>query len=117
SPTVAEIQGHVQVIVPQSDGWVRAFEPETGKRLWEFDINPKTAIYNWNRTSRNFPLASAVVYEDRVYIGSGRDIEFGGGPGRLVCIDATQRGDVSSELAVNADGKPLPRRRLQAVNP
>ena len=27
SPTIAEIQGQTQVIVPQSDGWVRAFRP------------------------------------------------------------------------------------------
>src|SRR5262249_3029795 len=43
SPTVTAIHGRVQVIVPQSDGWVRAFDPETGEKLWEFDINPKAA--------------------------------------------------------------------------
>lgn len=37
--------------------------------------------------------------------------------GGLVCIDPTKRGDVSSELAVGADGQPLPRRRVQAVDP
>jgi outer membrane protein assembly factor BamB len=31
SPTVAQIRGQWQVIVPQSDGWIRAFDPETGK--------------------------------------------------------------------------------------
>ena len=45
SPTVTEIRGQMQVIVPQSDGWVRAFDPETGTRLWEFDINPKATVY------------------------------------------------------------------------
>ena len=29
SPTVAMIAGQTQVIVPQSDGWVRSFDPET----------------------------------------------------------------------------------------
>jgi outer membrane protein assembly factor BamB len=105
------------VIVPQSDGWVRAFDPETGARLWEFDINPKTSVYSLGpRVDRNSLLANAVVYEDRVYIASGRDVEHEEGPGRLVCIDPTKRGDVSSELAADANGRTLPRRRLQAVN-
>ncbi len=117
SPTVAEIGGQVQVIVPQSDGWVRAFDPETGKVVWEFDINVKAALYiPGGRGDRNSLLGSAVVYEDRVYIASGRDAEQGEGPGRLVCIDPTKRGDVSSELAVDAEGRPLPRRRRQAVD-
>lgn len=118
SPTVAEIAGQVQVIVPQSDGWVRAFDPETGTRLWEFDINPKATVYTLaGRSNRNSLLGNAVVYENRVYIASGRDVEQGDGVGRLVCIDPTKRGDVSSELAVDANDKPLPPRRTQAVDP
>lgn len=117
SPTIAEIAGSVQVIVPQSDGWLRAFNPETGAMLWEFDVNPKTASYTISgQGDRNDLFANAVVYEDRVYVASGRDAEQGEGVGRLVCVDPTKRGDVSSELAVNAEGKPLPRRRLQAVD-
>ncbi len=118
SPTVAEIRGQVQVIVPQSDGWVRAFDPLTGEKLWEFDINAKEALYSPHvRGTRNSVLGNAVVYEDRVYLASGRDVEQGEGAGRLVCIDPTKRGDVSSELAIDANDKPLPRRRVQAVDP
>ena len=116
SPTVAAIRGQVQVIVPQGDGWLRAFDPMTGEKLWEFDVNPKASVYSY-RGTRNSLLGCAVVYEDRVYLASGRDVEQGEGPGRLVCIDATRRGDVSSELAVDADNQPLPRRRIQAVDP
>ena len=117
SPTVAQIRGQWQVIVPQSDGWVRAFDPQTGKMLWEFDINAKATVYLLGgRGDRNTLLGNAVVYEDRVYIASGQGAEHGEGPGRLVCIDPTKRGDVSSELAVNANGQPLPHRRLQAVD-
>lgn len=118
SPTVAAIHGRVQVIVPQSDGWVRAFDPETGEKLWEFDINAKAAKLTFpGRGNRNSLLGNAVVYEDRVYLASGKDVEQGEGPGRLVCIDPTKRGDVSSELAVDAGGQLLPRRRSQAIDP
>ncbi|MGA2257778.1 MAG: PQQ-binding-like beta-propeller repeat protein, partial [Thermoguttaceae bacterium] len=117
-PTIVKIGGEFQVIVPQSDGWIRAFRPESGEKLWEFDINPKVSSYKiGGRGDRNYLLGNAVVYDDRVYIASGRFMEEGEGPGRLVCIDPTKRGDVSSELAVDADGKRLPRRRLQAVDP
>ena len=118
SPTVAAIRGQVQVIVPQSDGWVRGFDPMTGETLWEFDVNAKESVYTLGgRSRRNLLLGNAVVYDDRVYVASGKDAEQGNGPGRLVCIDPTKRGDVSSELAVDAGNQPLPRRRGQAVNP
>lgn len=119
SPTLATIRGEVQVIVPQSDGWVRAFNPSDGRILWEFDLNFKSSLYNLgggDGDSRNYGVAEAVVYNDRVYVASGRGVEYGAGPGRLVCIDPTKRGDISSELAVDVNGQPLPRRRLQAVN-
>ena len=119
SPTVVEIRGQVQVIVPQGDGWLRAFDPMTGAKLWEFDVNPKAALYSDStpRSARNSLLGNAVVYDERVYIASGRDVEQGEGAGRLACIDPTKRGDISSELAVDANDQPLPRRRVQAVDP
>ncbi len=117
-PSVVKIRGEYQVIVPQSDGWVRAFNPQNGEKLWEFDMNPKAAIHKLDGLGqRNSLLGNAVVYEDRVYIASGQDPQHGEGPGRLVCIDPTRRGDVSSELAVDAHGKLLSRRRVQGVDP
>jgi outer membrane protein assembly factor BamB len=47
----------------------------------------------------------------------GQDPEHGEGMGHLWCIDMSKRGDVSPTLAVDADGKPLVQRRLQAVDP
>lgn len=118
SPSMAELAGSMQVVVPQSDGWIRSFEAESGEKLWEFDVNPKESIYvHGGPGDRNDLFANAVVCEDRVYVASGRGAEDGEGPGRLVCIDPTKRGDISSELAVDAEKKPLPRRRLQAVDP
>ena len=118
SPTLAEIAGKMQVIVPQSDGWVRAFDPASGEKLWEFDVNLKAGVYlpHLGRSSRNSLVGNAVVVDGRVYLASGGDAEEGAGTGRLVCIDPTKRGDVSSELAVDANDQPLPRRRVQAVD-
>ncbi len=40
-PSVGTIGGVVQVVSAQGDGWVRGYEAQTGKKLWEFDTNPK----------------------------------------------------------------------------
>ena len=40
SPSVGKVGDTVQVAVGQGDGWVRGYEALTGKKLWEFDMNP-----------------------------------------------------------------------------
>jgi outer membrane protein assembly factor BamB len=95
SPLVMEINGRGQVIAPQGDGWIRSFDALTGELIWKFDINSKKTE-NWHR--RNYFLNTPVFYEDRVYVGSGQEMENGEGPGRLVCINPMLEGDLSLEL-------------------
>lgn len=92
SPTVGKIGGVDQVIMGQGDGWVRGYEALTGKKLWEFDSNPKDSV--WPKT-RNELISTPVVYEDKVYIGNGQDPEHGEGVGHFYSIDATKRGDIT----------------------
>lgn len=116
-PTVVEINGKAQVIVGQGDGWIRSFDALTGTLIWKFDINPKVSKWEATRdthATRNSIMAAPVFYKGRIYLGSGRIAE-STGPGRLVCIDPTKTGDISSELAVDAKGQVLPDRRFQAV--
>ncbi len=93
SPTVARIGGVDQVVIGQGDGWVRAFEAHTGQKLWEFDTNPKHAVYP---ETRNSILAVPGVWDNKVYVANGQDPENGEGEGRLYCIDATKRGDITA---------------------
>jgi len=44
SPAVGKIGGVDQVVIGQGDGWVRGYEALTGKKLWEFDLNPKDSV-------------------------------------------------------------------------
>lgn len=90
--TVAEVGGVVQVIHPQGDGWVRGYEATSGKKLWEFDTNPKDSV--WPKT-RNELISTAVVYEGLVYLANGQDPEHGEGVGHLYAIDPTKRGDIT----------------------
>ena len=97
TPTVGMIDGVLQVISAQGDGWVRGYEAETGNKLWEFDSNPEDSV--WPRT-RNELIATPVIFEDRVYIANGQDPEHGEGVGHLYAIDATLRGDITETGAI-----------------
>ena len=91
SPTFANVDGRTQVIFPGGDGWLRAFEPETGKLIWKFDGNPKAAKFILGgRGARNDFIAAAAVYDNRLYIGVGQDPEHGEGVGHLWSIDLTR---------------------------
>ncbi|MBM3770224.1 MAG: hypothetical protein FJW27_02865 [Acidimicrobiia bacterium] len=97
TPAVGRIGGVVQVVSAQGDGWVRGYEAESGKKLWEFDTNPKDSV--WPRT-RNEIIGTPVVYEDKVYIANGQDPEHGEGVGHFYAIDATKRGDITKSGVV-----------------
>ena len=92
TPAVGTIGGVMQVVSAQGDGWVRGYEAESGKKLWEFDTNPKDAV--WPRT-RNELIATTVIYQNVVYIANGQDPEHGEGVGHMYAIDATKRGDIT----------------------
>ena len=92
SPAVARIGDVMQVVIGQGDGWVRSFEAKTGKKLWEFDLNPKDSV--WPKT-RNEVISTPIILDNVVYIANGQDPEHGEGVGHLYAIDATKRGDIT----------------------
>jgi outer membrane protein assembly factor BamB len=92
SPAVGRVGDTVQVVIGQGDGWVRGYEAKTGKRLWEFDLNPKDSV--WPKT-RNEVISTPVIHENVVYIANGQDPEHGEGVGHLYAIDPTKRGDIT----------------------
>lgn len=85
------IKGVPQVVFAGGDGWVRAFVPETGKELWRFDCNPKSAVYKLGGAgTKNYIIGTPVVWDDKVYINTGQDPEHGPGVGHLWCIDPSK---------------------------
>lgn len=92
SPSVGKIGDVVQVVHGQGDGWIRGYDAMTGKKLWEFDCNPKDSV--WPKT-RNELISTPVIYDNKVYMANGQDPEHGEGVGHLYCIDATKRGDIT----------------------
>ena len=93
TPAVGDIGGVRQVVHAQGDGWIRGYEATTGKKLWEFDTNPKDSV--WPKT-RNEVISTPVIVGDTVYISNGQDPEHGEGVGHAYAIDATKRGDITT---------------------
>ena len=108
SPAIVEVNGHHEVIAPLGDAWVYAYEAETGKILWRFDMNPKSAVYP---QTRNEVIATPCIVNQPdgkkyMYIANGQDPEHGEGFGHLYCVDITREGDLSKELEVEEQPKP-----------
>jgi len=65
-------------------------------------VNPpagtKEPAFDPQDITKNYFLSAPVLYEGKLYIGSGQGVEAGEGPGRLCCIDPGKRGDISFEL-------------------
>lgn len=92
SVAVGKIGDVMQAAVGQGDGYVRGYEAKTGKRLWEFDLNPKDSV--WPKT-RNEVISTPIIVDNVLYIANGQDPEHGEGTGHLYAIDGTKRGDIS----------------------
>lgn len=126
SPAVGTIGGVTQAIFAGREGWLHGYDFADLKRgkttkLWQFDCNPKAGRYFVGQQSqRNTLVASPVIVGDRVFIATGRNPEEGEGPADLWCVDATKRGDISSELVFNPahrEGKePIPFKTLCACD-
>ncbi|MCS6850240.1 MAG: PQQ-binding-like beta-propeller repeat protein [Gemmataceae bacterium] len=105
NPCYAVVRGKGQVIFPGGDGWLRAFEPETGKLLWKFDCNPKDSKYALGgQGTRNDFIATPVVHDNKLYIGVGQDPEHFEGVGHFWCIDlikATEKGATNKDHDVS----------------
>ena len=95
SPAYGEILGKKQVIFAGGDGWLRSFEPKTGKLIWQFDCNPKNSEWKQGRGDRNNIIATPVIYDDKVFVSVGQDPEHGEGVGHLWAIDGTGTGDIT----------------------
>ncbi len=130
SPAYAVLDGVGQAIFPGGDGWVYSFlvepadlkdpKPTAGRRpdlLWKFDCNPKASVWkDSGMGDRANLIAAPVVWEGKVYVATGHDPEYLEAPGRLWCVDPARRGDVSPELVLDREGKPVAPRRICAVD-
>ncbi|QDU78905.1 outer membrane biogenesis protein BamB [Polystyrenella longa] len=122
SPAYAVIDGRAQVIFAAGDGYCYGFDPAgdgdgNSRLLWKFDCNPKSSVWDpFDQEGRNNLIATPVVHDGIVYIAVGQDPEIGDGPGCLWAISPNKQGDVSPTLVVDKNNKPVPPRRIQALD-
>jgi outer membrane protein assembly factor BamB len=88
APMIAVIDGTRQLIGGNSDGGIHAIHARSGEKLWSF------------RMSRRGLNASAVVDGNHVFISHGEDNIDNSEFGRIQCIDATGRGDITESHSV-----------------
>ena len=110
SPSAGIANGQTLVFFGGGDGYCYAFNPKPVKKgddnvldvVWKYDANPPEY-----KTKDGQPIkypdpngvseinATPVFYKNRVYVATGQDPEHGEGLGHFVCIDATQKGDIT----------------------
>ena len=83
-PAVAVIDGKRMLIAPNGDGNVYGMLARTGEKLWSFKI------------SKRGLNSSAVVDGNFAYVTNGEENNDTTEMGRIVCIDATKTGDITS---------------------
>ncbi len=106
SPTLGNINGKDLLIYGGGNGTCYAFDPDftPASNGAAADL---TCVWKFNCLSERINhaeiIGTPVFYKNRVYVAIGNDLARSGpsaGPGRLVCIDATQSGDVTSSAKI-----------------
>lgn len=120
SPSAGLVNGRWLVFFGGGDGFCYAFDATPAregddsflKKVWWADCNPPEY-----RTKNGKPIkypdydgpseinATPVFWNNRVYVAIGQDPEHGEGVGRLLCLDATQKGDITKTGIVWANKK------------
>lgn len=111
SPAAGKVGKETQVIFGAGDGFCYGFSPkpvqgEDGlgelKELWRFDcVPPEYKTRDGKPIKYASPpgpseiIASPVLHDGKVYVAIGQDPEHGEGVGKLSCIDASGRGDIT----------------------
>jgi outer membrane protein assembly factor BamB/HEAT repeat protein len=97
SPVAASVHGRTQVLFGGGDGWLRAYDPTSGRELWRFDGNPKDAPWRPRPgvLSRSSIIGSPVFADGHVFIAMGEDPSHGNGPSLVHAINPNGQGDVT----------------------
>jgi len=86
APVITVLNGEPQMIVASGDGAVHGFQPQTGRKLWKYQVSPKRGV---NTT----PL----VVGNKVFCGHSEENVNDTTMGALFAVDATKRGVLTEE--------------------
>ena len=111
TPSAGVVGKQAMVLFAGGDGFCYGFDPTPKEdaeglsilpELWRFDGNPprlrtkngKPTKYATLEGPSEF-IGTPVLLDGRVYAAIGQDPQHGGGPGNLLCMDASKRGDIT----------------------
>ncbi len=83
SPVSAVFNGQPAIVFGSGDGGVHAFQPETGKKIWTYNV------------SRRGINTTPLVVRNKVYCGHSEENIDSTQMGALFAIDATKKGDIT----------------------
>lgn len=81
APTIRVINGESQLIFGSGDGTIHAFQPQTGRKLWKYQVSPKRGIFN-----------SPLVVDNMVFAGHSEENVGDTTMGALFGIDISKPG-------------------------
>ncbi len=106
SLSTGKVNGKDLLFAGGGDGWLYALNAKPTKKddidyletVWKFDANlPEYRKVKYPMAEGPSEINSTpVFYKNRVYIAIGQDPEHGEGVGRLVCVDPTKTGDITT---------------------
>lgn len=88
TPTLTVLNGQAALVFGSGDGGVHAFQPRTGKPIWNFNISHRGIN------------SSPVVVGDTVYVGNGEENLAGTTRGAVVAVDGALSGDITKTGAL-----------------
>lgn len=97
------------VAIGQGDGYVRAFECDSGKVVWQFDLSTQKQRREIGKNDyhRFRLITESPAFDGRyLYFVIGTDREGTYGPGGIFCIDPFGSGDVSRDIDQNGTSLP-----------
>ena len=107
SASAGEVNGKWQVFFGGGNGFLYGFDATPVydqdedlsylKKIWWVNTNPEERFKHKypNPEGPNEINATPVFYKGKVYVAQGQDPEHGEGDGTLLCVDPTQKGDVT----------------------
>jgi outer membrane protein assembly factor BamB len=107
NPTIIDLKDRALVAIGQGDGWLRAFDCETGRTQWQFNMNDRTAKKRIAKHRALRVVESPAFDGERLIVVAGERYEVFADEGRIVALDPRRSGDISTVL-INGDGDLVP---------
>ena len=107
NPTIVELKDRALVAIGQGDGWLRAFDCDTGKPVWQFNMNDRSSQRPLKKHTSLRVVESPAFDGERLYVVAGEQYEASMILGRIVALDPRRNGNIST-MRIDESGIAVP---------